>query len=109
MNKNIDKKISQTESLIGELEKRIKLDLPSEAYKINARRISNLYKYKENLKKDKTKNYHEEINHSTIFYADEDDCVETRVNGEEVEYHTSYGWFTDEQMENLQGCRYFND
>lgn len=26
----------------------------------------------------------------------------------ETEYHTSYGWFTDEQIENLNKCNYFN-
>ena len=31
----------------------------------------------------------------------------TSWNGD-VYYHTSYGWFTDEQIENLQQCAYFN-
>lgn len=106
MEKNdILNKMSRVGYLIGELEERINNNfLSTKHYQTNARRMKTLYEYKEHLRREYN-NFGKAPNEDK---RDEEGIISRLHNGK-IEYHTSYGWFTDEQVRNLQKSRYFNE
>jgi hypothetical protein len=98
--KTKDQKIMQLDRLIDVLEARLSYGREI-FYDASSKRLEKLLSYRNSLsdtKRDTATNY-----------SVDDDGVRRRERNGETEYHTSYGWFTDEQIENLQGCRYFNE
>jgi hypothetical protein len=99
--KSEDQKILQLDRLIDVLEARLSYGREI-FYDVSSKRIEYLSAFRQKLSPKSE-------SPATNYRVDVDDGVRSRERGGETEYHTSYGWFTDEQIENLQNSRYFND
>lgn len=98
--KTKEQKIAQLDRIIDILEARLSYGREI-FYDVGSKRLEYLSEYRNRLtakKRDTAKNY-----------SVDNDGVRSRERGGETEYHTSYGWFTDEQIRNLQDSRYFNE